>query len=294
MKSIFRFLFRLIGFRVGSKSTQIDRNLIMRHGHVYKYKSLSEYPEHTYEIIKDCKLYFPRPSQLNDPAEAKPELYIGDINDPAYRPKVEAWVRRCVASRVPIPTESQIQHELRTLTQEMLEGMVSVSNSDYKAEIESRYRILSFAKSFANRHLWENYADNFNGVSFEFNTDSKFGPCYEVVYSDDARLLDITSVDDFEHMVQTGLIKKTSWRAEDEVRMIFGDPPVDRSQPVLKSQKYHFQSSYLTGLFIGYRVSKEHRKNLLTFAKAHKYRIRCFTVFPVFWGTRVLAIPVLL
>ena len=264
----------------------------MRRGHVYNYKPLAENPEHALEIIRDSQLFFPSPSQLNDPEEAKPELFIGDINDPQYWPKVEKWVRQCVSLRATPTTEQAIQSELKALTQETLNQMTADSSEQYKQAIEKRYRILSFATTPANRHLWEEYAGKFNGVSFEFSTDSNFGTCYYVHYSDKPRMFDITSHDEYEHLIQTVLIKKMRWKPEGEVRMIFGEPPIDSSQPVLVNQRYNFQSRYLTRIFIGHRVGRQHKKKIIDFAKSHKHKIRCYKVWPLPWGQRVLMLPI--
>ena len=264
----------------------------MRQGHVYKYKPLTQNPEHAFEIIRDSQLFFPSPSQLNDPEEAKPEQYIGDIHDAKYWPKVEKWVRQCISYRAVPPSEHAIQSELKALTQQKLNQMTAESSKQYKQAIEQRYRILSFATTPANRHLWEEYAGKFDGVSFEFRTDSSFGTCYYVCYSDEPRMFDITSDDDYEHLIQTGLIKKTRWKPEGEVRMIFGEPPIDSSQPVLVNQRYNFQSRYLTRLFIGHRVSSQHKNEIIALAKAHEHKIRCYQVWPLPWSQRVLILPI--
>lgn len=73
--------------------------------------------------------------------------------------------------------------------------------------------------------------------------------------------------------------------------MIFGEPPVDKTQPILVNQRYNFQSRYLTRLFIGHRVSKKHRDELLALAKVHKHKILCYRVWPVPWGQQVLILP---
>jgi hypothetical protein len=259
----------------------------LRKGHHYKYKSLDGSPiGHVIEILRDNKLYFPRPSQLNDPDEGKPELVIGDISDPAYWPAVEAWVRRCVTHRTTPAPEAQIQAELRQLTQAKLEAMASESAEAYKAAVEERYRIFSLAGSALNRHLWENYAGSFNGVCIEFDVDSHFGTLFAVTYSDEPRRVDLTRINDFEHLRLTALVKGTRWSEEKEARMIFGEPPID-DQPVLVNQRYAFPPDRLTGLLIGYKVSRAQREELLAIARARAHPVRCYLVRPIPWGQRV-------
>src|SRR6266850_4986972 len=95
---------------------QVQAQVVFARGFLYKYKPLTGKGfEQVREIVRDSRIFFPRPSQLNDPLECRPSTTIGDITDPNYWPSVEAWVRRCVAHRRPPPREDQIQAELRRL-----------------------------------------------------------------------------------------------------------------------------------------------------------------------------------
>src|SRR5882672_9311618 len=117
---------------------RLQARVIFAHGFLYKYKPLSGKSfDHVCEIIRDSKIFFPRPSQLNDPEECRPAATVGEIADPQYRPAVEAWVRRCVAHRVPPPTEAQIQQELAQLTQENLLQMLKQVDIEYRAAVEN-------------------------------------------------------------------------------------------------------------------------------------------------------------
>ena len=257
-------------------------------GRHYKYKSLETSPfEHVVEILRDNKIYLPRPSELNDKDEGKPQLVVGDITNPEYWPNVEAWVRRYLShDRHPLD-ERQIQEELKQITQSRLESMISQVDADFKSAVEKRYRILSFGSSPFNRHLWESYASSFNGVCVEFTTDDQFGPLYEVIYSDAIRSLDLTSSDGFEHLRLTLLTKSLQWQDEKEARIIFGEPPIDQIQPILVDQRYYFPTEKLTGLFIGYKIKSHHKRRVLALAASRSNHVPCYTVWPAPWGTRV-------
>jgi hypothetical protein len=239
----------------------------LRHGHLYKFKSLQGANfAHVREIVRDSMIFCPRPDQLNDPDECKPAMVIGDIFDPKYWPKVEAWVRRCVRHRETPPTEEEIQTELSTLTQERLAELVRKANDEYHRAINNRFRILSLADSRTNDHLWQAYADNYAGVCLEFFVDPMLGSAYEVQYSDEFRALDITNDEGFDALMQTALIKRTRWKSEGEYRLVLGEPPID-DDPRLVQQRLQFPEHLLTGIVLGNLVSEDHQAALLNIAR---------------------------
>lgn len=82
------FFSKISAFDFAVTEYQIRAGLTLRKGHHYKYKSLCANPvEQVIEILRDSKLYFPSPSQLNDEDEGKPQLVIGDISDRTYWPQ---------------------------------------------------------------------------------------------------------------------------------------------------------------------------------------------------------------
>ena len=253
--------------------------VLMAHGYLYKYKPLADGSfNHVREIISESKIFFPRPSQLNDPKECKPTMAIGDITDPIYRPSVEAWIRRLIAHLVPPPSEAEIQAELTNLTQDKFVEELLKADIEYQAGVENCYRILSLADSPVNRHLWDAYAHNFNGVCLQFAVNSRFGDPFQVFYTNSERLLDPTIVNN-EYLEKTFLVKRRKWRKEKEFRIIFSEPP-NENEPLLIDQKYSFHPSYLTSIFIGYKVTAARRAKLIALAHARKPRLQCFEVFP--------------
>ena len=189
-----------------------------------------------------------------------------DRKDGIYRPKIEAWVRRCVAHRIPPPSEAGIQTELQQLNQTHLEMLVKEATDSYHHEVEERYRILSLADSRENHHLWANYADFYAGICLGFFVDPLFGTAYQVQYAEAIPTFDITNNEGFDALVATALTKRLKWKDEGEYRLIFGDPPM-KGDPPLINQKLHFSRNLLTSIIFGYRVNKEHRKCLLKLIK---------------------------
>jgi hypothetical protein len=218
------------------------------------------------EIIRDCIIYVPRPSELNDPEECKPQQTIDDISNPSYRPKIEAWVRRCVAHREPLPSEAEIQIELQQLNQNHLDELIKESTLTYHQALEERYRILSLSDSKENHHLWSAYADYYAGICLEFFVDPLFGSAFQVQYSDAIPAFDITNNENYDALVATALTKRTKWSDEREYRLVFGDPPI-KGDPPLHNQKFRFPRNILISIIFGYRVNKEHRNRLVQLIK---------------------------
>jgi len=113
-----------------------------------------------------------------------------------------------------------------------------------------------------------------------------------VQYSDKPRNLDLTSINDFEHLIQTVLVKATNWRRERETRMVFGEPPIDQHQPALVDQRYSFPADCLIGFYIGHRVARDQMRLLLSAIKGREYPVRCYIARPIPWGERVLLTPI--
>jgi len=233
-------------------SAQLDGIELFR-GPLYKYKSLAgrEF-ERTVEILRDNRIYCPKPSQLNDELECKPDLVIGDFNDPAYKANVEAWVRRCVRHRSVEPTEEEIQQELAQLTSEKLRHMAGETAPEYHGAIDQQYRIVSLALSPANSHLWWNYADQFRGVCIQLHL-TPWITAYRVRYSDTVPILDLVDDEGFGALDMTALRKRVKWAPEDEARLILREPSLPED-PVLVNQMLAFDPQRIKAVVFGYRT----------------------------------------
>jgi hypothetical protein len=189
-------------------------------GPLYKYKSLDDKAfDHTMEILRDHRIFVPKPTQLNDPLECKPEMVVGNLGDPAYKASVEAWVRRCVRHRPQQPTEQEIQQELLQLTPDKLAELAALSELEYHSAIDAQYRILSMATAYDNAHLWNAYANNYTGACIQMHLTPWIN-AYHVKYTDVVPLLDLVDDASFAALDMTGLRKRLKWEVEGEARII--------------------------------------------------------------------------
>lgn len=271
----------------------IQASVTLRRGNLYKYKSLKgQHFNYVTEIIRDRVIYCPRPSEMNDPEECKPQLTIGEFANPSYRPRVEAWVRRCISHRVHPPSEAEIQTELRQLNQARLESLAQETTDSYRQAVDKRYRILSLADSAYNEHLWASYADSYEGVCLEFFVDPMLGSSYQVQYADAIPVLDITNNEGLDALVATVLFKRPKWKSEGEYRLVLGDPPVPGDPPLI-NQKLRFPPALLTSILFGYRVAADHRKRLIDLVRQEVPRMRIFEARggPAFQKFTISTIP---
>lgn len=241
----------------------VNDQISIHRGILFKYKALDGVNlEYTLDILRDSEIYCPRPSKLNDPEECKPDLVIGDLMDPAYWRRIEAWVRRVVAHRDPLPTEDEIQAELAQLTPEKLSEMAGATAGQYHEAVDARYRILSMALSPINGHLWSAYAAEYTGVCIAFDIHPMIATAYRVSYSDDVPLLDLVDDDGFAALDMTGLRKRKKWEPEGEARFIVSEPALEGDEPLV-NQKLPFWPSSIKALIFGYRIEADKKRQLI-------------------------------
>ncbi|WP_176097178.1 DUF2971 domain-containing protein [Burkholderia cepacia] len=231
----------------------LPNSIDLYRGPLYKYKSLSDETfAHTVEILREHRIFIPKPTQLNDDLECKPELVVGNFDNPNYRATVEAWVRRCVRHRPEQPTEEEIQHELAQLTVERLKEFAGQSSPEYHAAIDQQVRILSMAIAPDNDHLWQAYADGYSGVCIQMHLTPWLN-AYRVKYCDEVPILDLSDDESFCALDMTALRKRLKWSYEGEARIILQEPALPYD-PTLVEQKLAFDPHRIKAVVFGYRV----------------------------------------
>ena len=244
--------------------------VVMGRGHFYKYKSLApKYLPHTLEIIKDRKIFCPRPSQTNDKDEEfKPPVTVGDYSDPIYRARVHRWVRRIATRSNPHALEAQIQHQLSIITQEGLESYAKQLEPEYHQEIENQDRLLSLSDIPDNHHLWVNYADDYAGISFQFFITPEFSTVYQVNYVQSRPKWDLVCDQDMETLSATALTKLDKWRDEREFRVVISEPPLPYG-PVLVNQKLDLPIEAFAGIYLGNKINPTIKTLIVDLAKQY-------------------------
>ncbi len=232
--------------------------------HFYKYSEFSDEKQlRLREIILEHRLYLPKLSQLNDPADGRPklarksedQLYTFLYNSPfgvlgrSPRLPVEDQVREAVILDINIS-----RHGAETL----MRGLAKSLN----AELDD-WRIYSLFKRHDNLGMWAKYAGNHTGYCLEFANLGPFFPCAKEVNYGESVEMDITNPDD-----RNGywfFCKSLEWSNEEEVRVLVargsdGLLPID--------------PSWLTRVILGWRMPEPHRAQIRAWAKERSPELR--------------------
>lgn len=224
----------------------------------YKYKP-ADHPDYIRSIILDHQLYFPTPSQLNDPLEAKPQLISNSLPNLKMH-----FFRSWIAANPGLSAErharamAEIEAFTNTHGREFVLGLLQ---SDLHPILDA-HRIFSLAKRWDNMTNWVRYASNHTGVCLEFaNEGPPFSSTYEVKY-DGQVLLDITEP---EQLDTTFFFHKSAgWHHEEEIRIVThrGCPPT-----------VQFDPSLLTRLILGKDVLDTLRLKILEWARMRQPKL---------------------
>lgn len=248
-------------------------------GYFHKYKSLAgNNLNHALEIIEALAIYCPKPSELNDEDEFRPIFTAAKLSENDYKVEIEKWVRRCVSTRQPIPTEEEIQSELKALDQNRLDAIALELSKQFYEEVDTKHRVISMTNSATNHHLWSKYADDYSGVCFEFKMSPWFATMYEVDYVHHPKQLDLASNADFEMLKVVALIKDTKWADEKEFRMVISVPPIDDG-PVIKNGKLQLLPRMHTAVYFGFKMDPIHLQLLLKAIMKTIPHVRRFIVY---------------
>lgn len=220
--------------------------------HFYRYAS-AEHLDWLEAILLQDRLYFPSPSELNDPAEGKPKpsrvsessivqfLYDQYIaNQSNLSPTINDRLKQKITDKV---------HKLGC--ERSLKLM-----SKYLNSYLNRHKIYSLCKRWNNMSMWAKYANNATGYCLEFKNSGLFSRAYDVHYSDE----DITQ--DFTDLSKVNsyffFCKKSEWSNEEEVRIV---TPSSVPNPI------SFDPTLLSRVILGYKISAEDKSQIIQWIK---------------------------
>ena len=225
----------------------------------------------------DHKVYFSKPSQLNDPYDLQPQLQLLRAStERETREMLRADAERNWARQTPPPTPEKLAGYRLRLTTIDLETFELESMDSVHIRLQDDYWIFSLSTDRSLVRLWDEYADARRGLCIHFRADasSPFGFAQRVIYQNKRPILPVPLGDIPEHTIaELATLTKTAgrWAHEREYRLI-RYPDVDYSETGLcfDGQHAHFPASAITGITVGTDMAAEDVRVVLGYADNHQ------------------------
>jgi hypothetical protein len=186
-------------------------------GHLYKYKSLAgDSRKYTRDLIVSQRLYFPAPSDLNDPFECKPHL-VTTATMAQQRRYLAGLVNRVHAGK-PRLERRQLIREIGADRPRFRDTMLASTAQTLEAT-----GIFSLSSRHLDLLMWPHYADNHRGVCVRLHVqtlmDAGHVP-FPVTYADDRPACDTMQEETVDWLDKAVLTKGRPWEYEKEWRLV--------------------------------------------------------------------------
>ena len=218
--------------------------------HFYRYCSAKRL-DWLEPILLKHQLYFPKPAELNDPAEGRPRLESKSARQTA-RFFMSVW-----RSNHPSATLDEIAATFGDVSTAVarfgLDWMWRESTTLLHREL-SEMHILSMSRRWNNMSMWAKYADNHTGYCLEFANAGLFAAAREVEYGDIA-VVDVTDTGSMD--IAFFFRKKNDWSNEEEVRIL---------GPTFWPSLISFDPTLLTRVILGKEMASKHRSQIRRWA----------------------------
>lgn len=238
--------------------------------HLYKFRSLSgDSLGHVERTLKHDELYFPRPSEFNDPFDCLPITGL-DATDSEFlqyleglfkrrSPQMSRAERRTKAKE--IVADRKRNHRSKELLYFLEQSVPEATNA---------VGVLSLAARPDHVLMWTHYADSHRGICLRFKASSTspfFGKAQRVSYQSERPVLNMIKDDPLTQTNKALLTKADFWSYEQEWRIVNHEqgPGVHR-----------FPTELLDGLIFGIRCEQRLREHIAELAKARKFPVQLY------------------
>jgi hypothetical protein len=213
----------------------------------YKYGSAA-YLNRLERILFDHELYFPTPSQLDDPKDGRPKLTEASLDS------LIGFLTEGFRERNPNVSAAELAHHARVIdvsTRALSVPVVTTEMSKVLNLETEKNRIYSMSTDPDNSDLWERYAGSHTGYCLEFVNGGLFSTAIEMTYGDEVTM-DVT---DPEQVRALFFFRKTEeWAIQKEVRLV----TFPRGGPAM----HEFDPALLRSITLGRRMSDANRETI--------------------------------
>ncbi len=220
--------------------------------HFYKYAQCSDakHLERLKRIILKHELYFPRLSQMNDPADGRRRLAL--LSDD----QLTTFLLNDYVRRNPHFAPDVIQRERLKLQMHFLENRIQDTHRLIAEQSFLDYRIYSLSKRLDNMSLWAKYGADHSGYCLEFANQGLFADAWEVRYGGTTPMNMMDPNDREGHYL---FYKSSDWSNEEEVRILLH--PVEHD-PIVR-----FDLHLLRSIILGKDMTKSNKAAILEWAQ---------------------------
>ena len=224
--------------------------------HLYKYRSLSDEKQHAFvkDILLNNRLYWPSPTQFNDPFDCFPVPRL-----PAAREERERYARDLVQRVMPGASRVDRKMQLREILRDNL-ARIEASAPTIVRERIAQVGVCSFGEDCHNVLMWSHYADAHRGVCLRFSPsrfDMPLWAAFPVEYSEERPELRLASRDMKEWSKSILLTKAKYWEYEREWRVI----------DVEQVGHHPFRPGVLDEIILGAAIERDSRSMVLKWVR---------------------------
>jgi hypothetical protein len=218
------------------------------------------------EILLEDRLYFPLPSQLNDPFECRVNSDLEGTFEEKRRfyftkVKVQFGFGDARACRITDEWLETGKHEGVEFWQNEETELIRLART-------SQFRVLCLTPHADNLLMWSHYGNAHRGVCLRFENRDAIAGAVAVRYSSDYPLVSFFSSSRFEQMRAFVLTKSDHWSYEEEFRFL----SISGSDVGPTTHKT-FDPTLLSGIVLGCEMDCETRERVLDLAGRRQHSL---------------------
>jgi len=232
--------------------------------YLYKYRSLSDTSSSFAErIFTHNELYFPKPSEFNDPFDCSPVATL-DATENQFATYLDGLYKRRMPHLSRADRRASVKSVLKDRTRNNNSILAYQTLKESMAKVVELAGVLSLSARCNHILMWSHYADSHRGICLRFKASSTtpfFGRAQRVVYQAERPKLNLI-LDNHETQSTKALLAKADfWGYEEEWRIV---------EHELGPGVHQFPPELLDGVILGARISDENKQNVMSWVATRK------------------------
>jgi hypothetical protein len=230
------------------------------------------------DVLKNSRIYFSSPDQLNDPADCRPIFKMAkSLSDSEFMKELEEGEKQMIAEESLTAEEVA---KLRLTHGVKVENLADSIRQHTQSMLQRATQIYCLSAGYRSAQMWGYYAEGHAGVCLHFdcNSGSLLGMARRVVYSEvrEPILVPIHYNKNEEVADRMVFAKAKAWQHEQEYRIVAHEGMVGDEFPIEAGRYVSFPQALLTGITFGSKITDPHRRQLLSIIAARESPLRLF------------------